>query len=315
MTLGAAVRSLLILFLLLSLCSGSSRNPAQPLAQPSQSFNLDLSGLSWVEGNTFLAVHDSKNPEENDRPRLSLIRLPESAIGIVWKTFSIEWPAPLGLSSDLESVARIPGTNSFLLVESGEGVNAGQRYRRAFQIKVENYKPVLESHATLSGAFKNIEGSAILKVGNRLIFICAERADHKPRAEVFWADLQLNPLTFGKFKTAYFEPIGFSGKDKRPVTALETDSRGRLYVASAYDPDDDNGPFKSVIWRLGRFHIETRAGVEIVLRARVHKLATLDGLKVESLAIRESKGAIELFAGTDDENYGSALRVIPLEPL
>ena len=53
----------------------------------------------------------------------------------------------------------------------------------------------------------------------------------------------------------------------------------------------------------------------MVLRARGQKLATLDGLKVESLAIRESKGAVELFAGTDDENYGSALRPIALEPL
>ena len=81
----------------------------------------DLSGLAWVEGDTFLAVHDAKNPEELDRPRVNLLKLPQSLDGIAWTTLSLSWPGPLGPSGDLESIARIPGTDSFLLVESGEG--------------------------------------------------------------------------------------------------------------------------------------------------------------------------------------------------
>ncbi|HYN47229.1 MAG TPA: hypothetical protein VER83_00095, partial [Candidatus Nanopelagicales bacterium] len=36
----------------------------------------DLSGLAWIEGDRFLAVHDAKYPDEADRPRVSLLRLP-----------------------------------------------------------------------------------------------------------------------------------------------------------------------------------------------------------------------------------------------
>lgn len=42
----------------------------------------DISGLAWVERDTFLAVHDAKNPEENHLPRVSLLRLPRSAEGV-----------------------------------------------------------------------------------------------------------------------------------------------------------------------------------------------------------------------------------------
>ena len=272
----------------------------------------DLSGLAWVEGDTFLAVHDAKNPEELDRPRVSLLKLPQSLDGIAWTTLSPSWPGPLGPSGDLESIARIPGTNSFLLVESGEGRQGVKRFNRVFLLKLTSGQPVLDSFAELPDMFKNIEGSAVFRLGNRLVFFCAERGDHNPASEVYWSDLELNPLRFGSFRKTYFKP-SFSGKNKRPVSAIEIDSSGRVYIASAYDPDDDNGPFNSVIWRAGRITAD-RDNVRLVFHASPLKLATLDGMKVESLAIREANGRIELFAGTDDENYGGALRPISLAP-
>ena len=271
----------------------------------------DLSGLAWVEGDTFLAVHDAKNPEENDRPRVSMLTLPQSLDGLGWTTLTLDWPKPLGLSGDLESLARIPGTESYLLVESGEGRHSGQRFNRVFVLKLGGAQPTLDSFAELPNVLKNIEGSAVAKVGNRLIFICGERGDHRDATEVYWADLQLHPLRFGSFRKAYFKPLRFSGRNKRPCSAIDVDSLGQVYIASAYDPEDDNGPFTSVIWRAGR--IRTDGGnVSLVFDARPQRLATLDGLKVESLAIRETKGRLELFAGADDENYGGAIRPIPL---
>ena len=302
-------------FLLLLACLVCSYSHNRAEAQTRQSVNgiPDLSGLAWVEGNTFVAVHDAKNPEENDRPRVSMLRLPESIDGASWTTFSLNWPAPLGPSGDLESIARIPGTDSFLLVESGEGIHDGRRFNRVFLIKVGNAQPVLDSFVELPNAFKNIEGSSVVRLGDRLVFICAERGDHRTATEVYWSDLQLHPLRFGSFRKAYFKPVGFSGKNKRPVSAIEVDSLGRVYIASAYDPEDDNGPFKSVIWRAGRIWAD-RTNVRLLFHVQPLRLATLAGLKVESLAIREAKGMIELFAGTDDENYGGALRPIPLVP-
>ena len=273
----------------------------------------DISGLAWVEGNTFLAVHDAKNPEENDRPRLSLLRLPESLDGITLKPLTIDWPSPQGVSSDLESIARIPGTDFFLLVESGEGRGGGKQFRRVFLIQLKYTQAVLLSFTELPAVVKNIEGSAVARLGDRLTFIFAERGDGQLSTEVYWTDLQLSPLKFGTFHKAYFKSVGFTGKNKRPVSAIEVDNIGRIYIASAYDPNDDNGPFTSVIWRAGRFRADRNNRVSPVFISKPYKLATLDGLKVESLAIREGKdGLIEVFAGTDDENYGGALRPIPV---
>jgi hypothetical protein len=292
--------------------TGGAGNLANTQTEQSVTSIPDLSGLEWVEGDTFLAVHDAKNPEELDRPRVSLLRLPKSLDGIAWTSFNLKWPEPLGPSGDLESIARIPGTDLFLLVESGESQLAGRRLNRVFLIKIENSQPILDSFVHLPQMFKNIEGSAVAKIGDRFVIICIERGDHRAVTEVYWSYLQLNPLRFGSFQKAYFRPSGFAGRNKRPVTAVEIDSRNRVYVASAYDPEDDNGPFRSVIWSAGRITADRKGGP--VFQLRPVRLATLDGLKVESLAIRESNGKLELFAGTDDENYGGVLRPIPLVP-
>ena len=301
------------LFIAAVVCAGpdgsqNNRHAEQPVT------NIpDLSGLAWVEGDTFLAVHDAKNPEELDRPRVSLLRLPKSLAGIGWTTITIDWPAPLGQSGDLESVARIPGTNLFLLVESGESQVAGRKLNRVFLVKVENSQVVLNSFVHLPQMFKNIEGSAVAKLGNRYAFICIERGDHRAITEVYWAELKLDPLRLGSFQKAYFRPSGFAGRNKRPVTAVDIDSHNQVYVASAYDPEDDNGPFRSVLWRAG-FITGDRKNIRPVFHLRPVRLATLDGVKVESLAVREINGKLELFAGTDDENYGGILRPIPLVP-
>lgn len=76
----------------------------------------DISGLAWIEQDTFLAVHDAKNPEENNRPRVSILSLPRTPEGIRWKPLEIDWPHPLKESSDLESIARIPGTSLYLSI-------------------------------------------------------------------------------------------------------------------------------------------------------------------------------------------------------
>ncbi len=72
-------------------------------------------------------------------------------------------------------------------------------------------------------------------------------------------------------------------------------------------------PIRSVVWRIGRLVPDAEG--DSVLRPYEHpqRLATLDGLKVESLAVRrDPSGAQQLFVGTDDENYGGALRLLPI---
>ncbi len=272
----------------------------------------DISGLAWIEQDTFLAVHDAKNPEENSRPRVSIISLPRTPEGIQWKSLEIDWPLPLKESSDLESIARIPGTSLFLLVESGESSYNGQRFGRIFLVELKDEKPIIRSFTQLPTITKNIEGSAVFRSGDRLAFVCAERGDHQVSTKLFWADLKLEPFELGKFQQTYFKPGKFTGKNKRPVSAIEIDKQGHVFVASAYDSDDDNGPFTSVIWRAGRILADRTGKFRINLLSSPVELARLDGLKVESLAIRQrERAAQELFAGTDDENYGGVIRLIP----
>lgn len=272
----------------------------------------DISGLAWVELDTFLAVHDAKNPEENNRPRISIISLPQTPEGIRWKALEIDWPLPLKESSDLESIARIPETSLFLLVESGESSYNSKRFRRIFLVELKNEKPVIRSFTELPATVRNIEGSAAFRSGDDLVFVCAERGDDQFSTKLYWGNLKLEPFELGRFQQTYFKPGKFTGKNKRPVSAIEIDKQGRIYIASAYDSDDDNGPFTSMIWRAGQVSADKNGKFMISLLSRPIELARLDGFKVESLAIRQrDQKAQELFAGTDDENYGGALRLIP----
>ncbi len=271
----------------------------------------DLSGFAWVDGERFLAVHDSKNPDEKERPRVSLVWLPQSADGIFWQPVEVDWPTPLGLSNDLESIARIPSTQQFLLIESGEKSFAGQQCKRIFLAQLQNQHLKILSVTNLP-AVKNIEGATVARFGERLIFLFAERSDHRPSTDIQWAELQLAPLQLGSVQRTRFTPVGFTGKNWRPVSAIESDHQGRLFVATAFDTDDDNGPFRSVIWHIGQVKLDTGKRSKVVLKATPERLAILDGLKVESLAIRQAGAKLELFAGTDDENYGATIRLIPL---
>jgi hypothetical protein len=282
--------------------------------RPASSENLlrtlpDLSALAWLDGERFLALHDSKNPLMPERPRISLIQLPQSFGSQFWKVLSLDWPAPQGLSSDLESIARIPGTASFLFVESGEKYKNNPQFRRIFHVDFQDEQLKLRSFIELPATVTNIEGAAVARLGQRLIFIFAERADSQKATALTWAELQLAPLRLGKFQTVQYRPRAFFGPGWRPVSAIEIDQQGQLYIASAFDPNDDRGPFRSVIWRIG--HITDRKS-RIILSRRPQLIARLDGLKIESLALRQQNGKTELFAGSDDEFYGGALRLIPL---
>jgi len=71
----------------------------------------DLSGIGWIEGDTFLAVHDAKYPSEADAPRVSKVSIPNQLGGTEMTPLNVTWPASENPASDLECVARIPNSN------------------------------------------------------------------------------------------------------------------------------------------------------------------------------------------------------------
>jgi hypothetical protein len=273
----------------------------------------DLSGLAAMGGGRFVAVHDAKNPDELARPRVSLLRTPTSLDGVSWTPLAVDWPAPLGPSSDLESAARVPGTASVLLVESGEGEADGRRFRRIFHARADGDGVELVETAQWPVAVRNVEGTAVARIGSRLVFIYAERAQGRRSTRIRWSPLRLDPLTFGRFRQVSYRSRAPHGPGARPVSALEVDHANRLYVASAQDPGDDNGPFSSSVWHVGRVERGPDGAPRVRLRPRPREVARLDGLKVESVAAERTPGGVtRLFAGTDDENYGGVLRPLPV---
>ncbi|HEY7543549.1 MAG TPA: hypothetical protein VID27_01640, partial [Blastocatellia bacterium] len=273
--------------------------PAKPIVGTIPS----ISGLAWIDGDRFLAIHDAKNPSGNQRPRISIVHLPQSRDGITWEHVDLEWPPPLGPSNDLESIARIPGTRSFLLVESGNRSKDKPRFRRIFNVEFQNDQLKMVSFGELPESVENVEGSAVARIGDHLVFIFAERAEDQPFTDINWADLQLQPLKLGEIHHVRFRPQGFTGLHWRPVSSIEIDNQGRLYVASSFDPGDI-GPFRSVIRRIGLVRADGAGRISVALYPKPELLARIDGLKIEGITFREKEdGSCELFGGTDDETF------------
>ena len=277
---------------------------------------LDLSGLAWLGGDRFLAVHDAKTPKEDALPRVSILTLPASLDGI--RRIDATPAFPERNSSDLEAVAAIPGTNKLLLAESGD--DAGP-FDRIFLAEVRGHAvKVLDTVRWRDfTAYHNIEAVAVAAADGGLpVLLWAERNSGQDATELHWVRLSVEPFRIeGPVASVRFR-LPASGRDargaalyNRAIVALDTDGDGRIYAASTLDPegvaaDPDNGPFRSIVYRIGRL-----GGGRVVLDATPEVLAVLDGLKVESVTVRERDGRPEVFIGTDDENYGGILRPLP----
>jgi hypothetical protein len=269
----------------------------------------DLSGLAWISGDEFLGVHDAKDtPEKGDWPRVSLVRLPRSEKdGVLWQPLKVSFPGAAGAASDLESACTLPGGKGFLLCESGqEGDN-----RRIFHVRLDDGELRVVSWTEWPVAVKNVEATETCEVGGELVFIYAERAEGMPTTTVRWARLSLDPLAFGPFDGLPYETLDPKGPGARPLVALAVDSEGVMYGVSAFDSGHDDGPYRSVVWRIGRVAADAPARPAVVL-GPAQRLADVAGFKVESIAVRVlPDGRKQIYIGTDDEHFGGVLRPIP----
>lgn len=277
----------------------------------------DLSGLVWLGGDRFLAVHDAKSPEEDTLPRVSILTLPVSLDGVGRTDASPAFPKEN--SSDLEAAAAIPGTSKVLLAKSGD--NAGP-FDRIFLAEVvgDEVRIVDTVRWRDFTGYDNIEGVAVAAADEtQPILLWAERSSGPDNTELRWARLGVEPFGIEGPVDSVLFTLPASGRDKegrplynRAIVALDVDSKGHIYAASTLDPegtsaDPDNGPFRSIVYRIGRVGADGPK-----LQAKPKVLAVLDGLKVEGLTIREQEdGEMEIFIGTDDENYGGILRLLP----
>jgi hypothetical protein len=270
-----------------------------------------MSGMVWMAGDTFLAVHDAKNDDkEREQPRVSLLRAATTPEGVRSRTLEVRWPAPQGPSNDLESVARIPGTRQVMLVESGDD---GSAFQRIFLATPTGRRLEIQETVRWPTPVWNVEGSAVARVGTRLVFLYAERNQGSDSTDVRWARLRLDPLSFGNFRKRRLDVPTTLGTN-RPIVAMDVGADGSVVIAAAFDPDEDNGPFTSGVFRAGKLQVGPGGKPVFRPEAQPELLAPANGVKIESVALRPSSSRdTELFYGTDDENYGGVLRQVLLK--
>lgn len=269
----------------------------------------DISGMAWVEADTFLVVHDGKVPEEADRPRLGRVVLPPHGGPVVWEPLEVAWPEGHGLAHDLESIARVPGTDRYLLAESGDDGEAPHSH--LFLATYAGGSVTIDETVEWPVSITNVEGTAVFELGGRRYFVYAERAHGAATTRVSWASFSIDPVAFGPFQYVDLGVPAPLGPAARPVVALDVDTRGRIYVAAAEDLDEDGGPFRSAVYEVGSFESDGEGGARLALRPTPVRWGTLDGVKVEAVAVRDHDGTTEVFIGTDDEDWGAVVRRLP----
>lgn len=277
----------------------------------------DLSGITWIGNDSFLAIHDAKFPQEASAPRANLLSLPAEHGGTVVTPLNVTWPSGENPGSDLECVAQIPDqtreTTRFLLGESGDNDRGS---KRIFLAELDNNTLIANDTVPWPIEIHNVEGCEVTAIGDELIFLFAERAQGSPTTDISMATLLLDPLRFGPVKSVEFRAAveEQAGVDPgfRPVSALEVDQDGNLFISSAIDPDIDEGPFWSQVWLAGHIGSDQALEPQIYLLDSPELVASVDGLKVEGLATRPAvnDSGTEVIIGTDDEFHGGVLRVL-----
>lgn len=160
----------------------------------------------------------------------------------------------------------------------------------------------------------NVEATAVFELGNQLFFVYAERAQGRSQTQIRWARMERNPLRFGPFSSARYG-VPLKGPGIRPVVALDVAATGEVYAATAYDSGEDNGPFRSFLSCIGQFRSARHGNAHFVPSGQFANVAQQDGFKIEGVTLRpRADGAAEVYAGTDDENYGAVLRQVAPSP-
>ena len=278
----------------------------------------DLSGMVWVGGDRFIAVHDAKAEGEQFLPRVADLRLPKSLRGVTYRDsrLCVRGEVP----NDLESVARIPGRREVLLVESGDGPD-GPAIKKIYKASIQSQGIRVTKAVEWPFDITNVEGSAVACLDGTCVFVFAERADNQASTELTWVKFDPKRMKFAKKSRSVTFPQPDPDRFNRVIVGLDIDSNGLIYSVSAFDPenagpplsdDADNGPYAAGVYLIGSIGLESDQP-QINLFDTPAVVGLVDGFKVETVAVREDSdsGSYEIFIGTDDENYGGVLRRLP----
>jgi hypothetical protein len=277
------------------------------------------SGMAVLDSTHVLLIDDTKDkPELAERPRLRVATLVPG--GTTIEPVVEDWgdgPKP----NDLEAIAPIPGQpGRYLICESGY---IGDKYGRIFYVEITrdpssaSWSSHVFGKAQLPAGLLHSDLEAIAlgaKSSGGLTLVLSERGGSGPYspAWLWWGDFDLGTGTFTRTEEQMYgmqlmwpNKTYFPGA--RPCTDLYLDAGGFLWASGAEDMGD-SGPFRSVIYRVGKFDPSVSYPVQYEMNQDM--VWYLDGLKVEALGPPVVAGSVLTFA-TDDENYGGLWRPLP----
>ena len=306
--------------LMLSACSTQSddlsaaSSPAEPVEAAGYQAPREFSGIAWLQTRpatdrdqeVFLVAHDVRADEkEGQLPRLSLVATPLDETGIQINPVTAEFPET---ANDLESIARLPGRDAALLVESNaDGKDPTPSIYLAtwdddLKMQIDAQVPWPKTPEPLV----NVEASAVFSANDQDWFLYAERAEDLGKTQIHMTKLKVGSdqsVTFGsQWQSVSFTPPVPQGA--RPATAMDISTNGNVYVAAAVDPGDV-GPFDSAVYRAAKLSTQDNT-VKLAGVRSPKPIGRSNGLKIEALALIDGKQP--LFFGDDDEDYGGLLR-------
>lgn len=281
-----------------------------------------FSGIAQFDQSTYIVVQDKKVYE--DGFRLGSIKIQNDANFEYSEIVVKDWKHQDGQSNDLESICAIPGHKSeFLAAESGY---REKKYGRIFHLKINEgqaevinvYKLplILDNNDGQEG--DNFEGMACFERHSNILVIIGERGGSKAYKQGILRfgvlDYEHSKLNWSKYSNLSL-PLSAPGAwqsptSKRDISDLYLDKNGGLWAA-ATDDGGDEGPFRSIIYKVGIVQHESKQPVKLIKPFRASWI--IDGFKVEALSGPSNKvhGSFMSF-GTEDENFTGNWR--PLYP-
>jgi hypothetical protein len=282
------------------------------------------SGMEKLGDNSYLVVYDLKNAQAGTR--LAMITITSEQMQI--SPISISDWGEEGISNDLESICKIPGTiDEYFIAESGNWKGA---LGRIFHIRVDTTtfsaivlgvtKLPYQHINTLELVGDQYESMACLPYhSSERLLLLAERGGSavNPRGIVRWGIYNLSTHQL-KFSDSGMQGMIVNApgnwmdeKNKRDMTDLHIDAQGGIW-ASASEDTSDMGPFYSVIYKLGQMDPENKER-PFTINNNISKWVSVSGFKIEALSGPSQNINCTHAFGTEDEMYGGVWRAISIK--
>ncbi len=284
-------------------CSAHSSSvlpvPAEPLL--ARAVPDGLSGMAPVGARAFVVVHDVKDSQPG-RTRLGLVSVDEEgAVG--YQPIAVAWGPRV--SSDLESACALPGRADEILASESWGGGC------MFHARIHHGDEAAPS-ADLLGCIPiphdvvEMEGLACTVAPDGAVWLVLGERGGEPGANpgrLRWGTLDLAAHTFvERGRTTVRSPTDGRTdlEHQRHVADLWLDRDATLWSAGTEDPGDA-GPFRSVLYRLGRFGPDPSHPSTLTFSpVSDPQPLWFEGLKVEAVSAPVGAGA-RFSVGTDDE--------------